>query len=300
MNLKQLEAFRTVMEVGTITRAGEVLHISQPAVSRLIGNLEHNIGYLLFDRRRGRLTPSAEGKALYQEVRKAFIGVSQIAETAKAIGNLETGRLSILAIPVLGHNLLPRAISKFRYEYPGISVSLEVIQSSATVVEWIASQRYDLGMTVQPIDDPNVRIQTFSQREARCVLPEGHSLQDKEELHASDLEGMDFISLQEGTLFRFRVDEIFNTLGISRNLVIQASTRHAVCELVAEGNGVAIVGPLFNSDRQDQRLVYKPFRPVITQAHSLIFPTFTPTSLATQRFVDIVSEMFDQEFNPAS
>ena len=66
MKIRQLEAFRAVMVWQTVTRAAEALHVSQPAVTRLIADLEESVGFQLFSRIRGRLHPTAEGEALYE------------------------------------------------------------------------------------------------------------------------------------------------------------------------------------------------------------------------------------------
>ncbi|MFV2069476.1 MAG: LysR substrate-binding domain-containing protein, partial [Pirellulales bacterium] len=179
INLRQVEAFRAVMVAGTVTHGGRMLHISQPAVSRLIADLERRIGFKLFDRRRGRLVATAEGKSLYREVRKAFVGLEQIAVAADAIGGLQRGRLNIVVIPVLAHNLLPPIIAEFQRDYPDISIDLEVIHTSAVVVDWIATQQYDLGLTVTPVEDAAVTTRPFSRQQVLCVLPAGHPLAEK-------------------------------------------------------------------------------------------------------------------------
>ena len=85
MNLRQLEAFRAVILGQTVTRAAEMLCISQPAATRLIASLEEDIGFSLFDRIKGRLQPTPEAMTLYQEVQRSLLGVERIARTAQDI-----------------------------------------------------------------------------------------------------------------------------------------------------------------------------------------------------------------------
>src|SRR3546814_2484088 len=77
MNFRQIEAFRTVIACGTTTRAAEILRISQPAISRLLADLERTTKLKLFDRGKGRIRPTAEGLAFYDEVQRAFIGLER-------------------------------------------------------------------------------------------------------------------------------------------------------------------------------------------------------------------------------
>ena len=87
-----------VMETGSVTQAGKLLYISQPAVSRLIADLEEHVNFQLFDRRKKRLIPTVEAKLLYDEVEKAFIGLSSIEDTAQSILELKRGHLRLIAI----------------------------------------------------------------------------------------------------------------------------------------------------------------------------------------------------------
>ena len=77
LTFRQIEAFRALVEGGTVTRAAELLHISQPAVSKQLANLEEDCGVALFDRTKGRLVLTDAGIRLYDEVSKIFVGVNQ-------------------------------------------------------------------------------------------------------------------------------------------------------------------------------------------------------------------------------
>ncbi len=87
---RNLEAFRIVCETGSVTRAAERLHLSQPAVSQLIGRLERSFGLRLFDRGLGRrLEPTAQARALYLDVCRALEAMARLEATASVLG---TGR----------------------------------------------------------------------------------------------------------------------------------------------------------------------------------------------------------------
>ena len=86
LTLRQIDAFRAVMLTGTATEAAQVLGISQPAISRLVSDLEQEIGFKLFDRVGRRVVPTAEAQILIEEVKRALTGLDQIRETASEIG----------------------------------------------------------------------------------------------------------------------------------------------------------------------------------------------------------------------
>ena len=85
MKLRQLEAFRAVMLCATVTRASEMLHISQPATTRLLADLEISLGFALFKREKKRLHPTAEAQALFEEVQRSLLGMDRIARAADEI-----------------------------------------------------------------------------------------------------------------------------------------------------------------------------------------------------------------------
>ena len=140
INHRQLEAFRTVMEAGSVTAAAERLLVTQPAVSRLIQDLESAIGVSLFERLRGRLSPTVEAQVLYEEVQRSFIGLDKILRTAEDIRTFGAGTLRIAAMPAMALGFLPEVIGRFSDQHRNVNVSLQ-IRSSTKVMEWIASQQ---------------------------------------------------------------------------------------------------------------------------------------------------------------
>ena len=109
VNLRQLEAFSAVMKSGSITQAAQAMHLSQPAVSKLIADLEHQIGFKLFARSKGsHLTPTPEAGYFFHEVERSFIGVNALKRLARDISNLGTGQVQIASANIA------RSIPAFR------------------------------------------------------------------------------------------------------------------------------------------------------------------------------------------
>ena len=98
--MRQIEAFKAVIETGTVSRAAEVLNMSQPAASKLLTNLEADIGLTLFERRRGLLVPNERGVRFYQEIDRIFSGLNQINRAVDSLRREEQGQLVIGCLPV--------------------------------------------------------------------------------------------------------------------------------------------------------------------------------------------------------
>jgi DNA-binding transcriptional LysR family regulator len=201
-----------------------------------------------------------------------------------------------VAIPILAHGFLPSVIGEFLKDYPDVSIVLETVQSSPTVVDWVASRQYDVGLAVVPVEHPAITVRPFSRRRALCVLPGGHPLGGKPAIRAADLERQNFISFQRASVFQFRVDEAFEKAGVRPRPRVEASTRQAACDLVAAGVGVAVVGPIFTIEKTDRRLLFRPFEPPIYLEHGMLFPAFNPMSLVTERFAKLVVDYTERHF----
>lgn len=287
MNLRQVEAFQAIMITGSVTQAARALFVSQPAVSRLIADLERGIGFKLFERKSRKLIATEEGRALYQEVQRAFVGLGQIEEAARAIRQFQIGQLRLITIPILASRILPEFMALFLRQYPGCSASLEV-RPSHRIPEWVVSQRCDLGISTLPFENPAITVQPLLRGDSVCILPEGHRLTDLSEIQASDLEGETFISYRQDSMSRFRIDEIFHKAGVTRVTTLEARTSDAICGLVAVGLGVAVIGPILPQFIRTEGVVFRPFRPNMNMELAVLRPTHRPVSIMAERFIAVI------------
>ncbi|MEH6825814.1 MAG: LysR substrate-binding domain-containing protein [Motiliproteus sp.] len=291
MNLRQIEAFRAVMVTGSATEAGKMLFISQPAISRLIADLEHRANLKLFVRKPNRLEPTPEAQALYREVDRAFIGLEEISRTAEAIANKQHGSLRIVAMPVCVDSFLPPLISEFSKQHPHVSIELESAPR-IQALDLVRSQRLDLGIvSLTRREDVGLQVARFCQQQAVCVLPASHRLADKAAINVQDLAHEPVISLSRGSPFRARFDEIFARAGITPTITIETRTQRTIYELVQRGAGVAILDPLV-TDSLDSEVVIKPFVPEVTWDYAVVQPDSAPTSLITQSFITLLMAHF--------
>ena len=284
MNVRQIEAFRAVIETGSVTRAADAMGISQPAVSKLLAALARECGFDLFRRRGNRISPTAEAMALAGEVERVFVGVESVSRFAVDIRDLRAGQLSIAAFPAISARVLPPIITAFRTRHPAVAVSL-VSRSSRPLVDWIAGQRADIGIGLMKAETPNVVYENLGSFAAVCVCHPKHPLAKKRVIHAADLAGENFIELGAEDRSRFRVDEAFEGLGIRRNLVIEAQQSEAACAFAAAGAGVSVVEPFSADGFRPHELAVRPFRPTVLFEMWLIVPTLRPRSRMADAFV---------------
>jgi DNA-binding transcriptional LysR family regulator len=295
MNLKQIEAFRSVMRLGSMTAAAEVLYTSQPNVSRLISQLELSTGLTLFKRAGVRLIPTQEGQAFFQEVERAYVGMDSLKLSAKNIRNLGTGRLRVAAVPSTGLSVIPKVLKTFTESRPELTVSLHV-NSSPTVEQWVKSQFCDIGIVVHPGDVSSQQIELLAIIPAVCVLPAAHRLADREHITFSDLEGETFVSLCHGDGTRSLVDGLFEQAGVERVMAVEAQYSAINCEMAALGMGVTLAHPQVASDYAHRDIVIRPFRPDILFPTYVIWPQAHARTRLAEEFVETLKAFYQSTF----
>lgn len=117
---RHVEVFRALMIAGSVTRAAELLHTSQPTVSRELARMEHSIGFPLFERIRGRLRPTMQALALYDEVRQSYAGLERVASAAARLRAYSDGQLAVIALPAFS---IPCCQARFAASMPDIPAS---------------------------------------------------------------------------------------------------------------------------------------------------------------------------------
>ncbi len=261
-NIRQIEAFRAVITLGSMTRAAELLGISQPAVSRLMLDFQDAVGFRLFRRQRGGTEPTEDARRLFLQVEKLFVGLEELNQEVHAIRSLTRGSLTIAAMGLYANGILPELIARFREAHPGILIRLDS-QPQERIPEWVASRRADIGVATLPIPNSTLAVRAIVTRPALCVVPAAHPFAARAAIRAEDLADAPFVSFPRGTPFRFETDMLFDRAGIDRQMLTEATTHEAVCNLVAAGLGMSLVSPFSPHLRRDPALAFRPFLPAV-------------------------------------
>lgn len=284
LNFRQLEAFHAVMISGSASRAAELLQVSQPAVSRALADLEHEVGFALFDRVRGRLVPTPEGQLLFADVGANFAGLDRLRSSAARIRDFGSGTIRIASLAALGSTRVPRAIRRFRDAHPGIAITLH-IASSAAVRELVASGQFGIGLAADEVDLSGVDHRVFGSFRAVCVLPPGHALAKRPVVRPEDLNGIPFVALAPEDRARARMDRAFDDAGVRPDIVVETPNSATVCALALEGVGIGLVNPVAADGFAERGLLFRPFEPEIYFKAHLLFRPDTQRALLVKAFV---------------
>lgn len=296
LNQRQLEAFRKVMSTGSMTLAAELLKISQPAVSRLIKDLETEISFRLFRREGNRLIPGEEARRLFHEVERFYQGMESIERVAYDLKAARVGNLRIAAISALGLDFISEGIRQFLQAHPQVSISLDVCPSQ-DVLELVTANQVDIGyIGFMGIEYPGVDIFQQPDVAAVCVLPRGHPLAKKKAIHITDLHEQPLISLHSNSPLRLRVEMALESSGVKCSSVMETTFAHSACSLVASGLGITIADPFTAAHLHDPRIVCRPIIPMIPYTFSMVLPSHQSRSKVVSDFISTMKKLFDANF----
>jgi DNA-binding transcriptional LysR family regulator len=290
MKLAYLQAFRAVMEAGTVTAAGERLARTQPQVSRLIFELERELGLRLFSRTKGRLLPTREGRDFYAQALKVLNGIDDIPAAVRKIRAQSEVHLNLACQSYIAQALLPDSIARFLQIEPRFTFSVE-IRSRDEMGRWLAAVPYDLAIVALPINhDLLIRSDAFAIARVVAVLPREHRLASRRIIDAHELAKEPFIALSPSTLLRKEIDRMFFELGEQLNIRGEASAGMATCQLVARGLGVTLADPLEARYVSSDHVVVRELKPELSYKYGFLRSTTTPASELNLRFAQCVAE----------
>jgi DNA-binding transcriptional LysR family regulator len=285
--IRQLEAFKAVMAMGSVSRAAELLCVSQPAVSQLINQLELYCGFPLFERKGKRLHHTREAEALLVEVEAMFASVNRVARVATALRDQKWGALTIGAFPAIARRDLPKIVADYARQRPNVVFHLQSM-ISRNLIDAVASRQLDFGISFIPGDRDEIESIPLKNLRAVCILPVGHPLADKEIINARDIAGEPFISLGPQDQSRMLIDKIFDDLQLPRKMQIETGQSETACTFVALGAGVSVVDPISAAGCGDGILLVRQFEPVITFNVWLIRPRMTVKSGIIDHFIEFL------------
>lgn len=288
-SLRQIEAFRAIVETGTVRAAAEMLYISQPAASKLLSTLEEDIGLNLFDRNSGRLVLTKRGMRLYEEVDRVFSGVDQISRAVDLIRREERDRLQIGLMPGLSGRFVANVVSRFLEKHPGVHVSVEA-RDSQFLADRLISRQLDVGILTTIPDPTHVAVESLCDEPFWCILPLGHQKARLELLRAEDLVDENLVAFAPDSFTQRRINSALAKQGVRLASVIEANTAASMCEFVAAGLGVAVVHPLTVEQAQG-RVLFRPFTPEISNALMICRPQMVRHSELTTSFISLAKQV---------
>ncbi|MCL4746028.1 MAG: LysR family transcriptional regulator [Burkholderiaceae bacterium] len=284
MKIRYIEAFRAMMECGTVSAAARALRISQPAMTKLIAQLQAELDLVLFAQQGGRLAPTAEAHALAGSMNRAWRGVMELKEAAEDVRDMRSGRLTIAAFPSFAQAVMPGFIAQFVAAAPRSTIALHS-QPSLRVIDWTADGQADLGIAAVLAPRPGVHVEPLGKLSAVCALPVNHRLAQRDVIHARDLRDEAFISLADVDRSRSRIEAAFEPDAVERDIRLTTPQSTLALALVANGVGASVIDDAAASLADPAKVAIRRFVPAVSFDIYLYHPANREPSQLYERFV---------------
>lgn len=239
ISLRQLRIFEAVAHNHSYTRAAEELHLSQPAVSMQVRQLEDAVGLPLFERLGKQIVTTAAGRELYQYSRAINRSLSEMEEVMESLKGINRGSLQIAVASTVNY-FAPRLLAVFHKRYPGIGLRLDVTNREM-LVQMLDSNSVDLVLMGVPPKNVDVESEAFMDNPLVVIAPPDHPLASRRQIPIERLAEETFVMREAGSGTRQTMERFFSERGLSIRHGMQMTRNEAVKQAVRSGLGLSVV-----------------------------------------------------------
>ncbi|HVO90527.1 MAG TPA: LysR family transcriptional regulator [Casimicrobiaceae bacterium] len=214
VDMRQLRAFSAIGRLASFTKAAAALHTTQPALSAQIRHLEDALDLKLFDRSTRAVTLTQAGRDLLPVVDRVLADVSAVIAQARDVAHMNTGRVSVAALPSVSSTLLPQAMAELKARHPGVTVVLKDALAER-IVAMVRGGAVDFGLTGEPGADAQLEFTPLATDHMVIVMPRGHPFSRMRRLRLDDLLDAPLILMDRDSSVRRIVDGAYAAAGIA-------------------------------------------------------------------------------------
>jgi LysR family transcriptional regulator, low CO2-responsive transcriptional regulator len=240
MNLNQLRSFFLAAREKSITKAAQSLYVTQPAVTMQIKSLESDLDLKLFTRYGKGFELTDAGSVLFGYAERIFEIVEEMEYVLKGHADLSHGSLVIGTTRSFARHLMPRLLSKFQEQYPGVKVYLKV-GSSTKIAEGVLSYEYHLGVIGRIPFRSKLSAVPYSREEFCLVVPTNHPFAKKESVGFSDLADEPIIIREDGSGSKYAILSMLSFHGVKPPVLLEAESVEFIKEYVIQGRGISFL-----------------------------------------------------------
>lgn len=275
-------ALQKIVEVGSFTKAAELLGYTQPALSQMITSLEREMGIKLLYRSSHRVCLTIEGKRLFPSIQNTVSHYLAMQEIAKEIRGLDAGVIRIGTLSSISCHWLPPLILEFKKKYPHVEFVLHQGDNNS-IPEWVRTSEVDFGF---------VNISVYSGQavflkkgEYRAIVPANHPLARQAVVTLEDLAAEPFLVIEEGSLSRPL--EAFRQQGLEPRVSMRVHDDYSILSMVEHGLGVSIL-PELVTRKTNYHVAIRPLSPAMTRNIGFIAKKKNELPVASQYFIDFL------------
>src|SRR5512140_637881 len=238
-NLRQFQAFVTVARLGSFTRAAKHLHLSQPALTVQIRQLEEAMGARLFDRSTRVVMLTPIGRELAPTLGRVLHEIDAVMVNTKELASHVKGTVTIGALPSISSKLIPSTIAEFQKQYPGIVTRLRDVLAHR-IVRLVKEEEVDFGIGTLRMPDPDIQFTPLLTDHLGVIFPAGHPVERRRTITLKSLSAFPLILMDPETSVRDLVDHAFESLGEVAVPAFETVYPSTALALVKAGLGLTI------------------------------------------------------------
>jgi DNA-binding transcriptional LysR family regulator len=240
---RRLQVFHTVARLLSFTKAAETLHMTQPAVTFQVRQLEEHFNTRLFDRTHNRISLTEAGGLVYDYADRIFELYSEMENSVREMTGEISGSLTIGASTTIAEYMLPALLGDFKDRYPDVAIHLKVSNTEG-IVSMVESNAIDLGVVEAPVSNKNLVVEPCRDDHLVAIVPPSHPLFRRTSVRFQELLEFPFICREEGSGTREVINEYMGRMeGCAAGLKIamELGSPEAVKGAVEAGMGVSVV-----------------------------------------------------------
>ena len=279
MTLQQFEVFVKVVETGSFTKAGELLALTQSAISHIISALEIELGFTLLYRNRTGVSITNEGQKIFQHALDILNKAELLKQEAAAILGIESGTLKIGCFPSISAKILPDIILSYQKKFP--KIDLQIFEGSYSEIEsWVSTGVIDLGFSA--ISPESLDFIPLFQDDMVVIVSEDHPFSLNEEISINEMESQSFIMPKSGCDIQLK--QLFKENKVSPNVKFELEDNNTILAMVSRGLGISIM-PEILLDFKSLPLNTIKLLPRISRTVGILLKSYKTASPASLSFI---------------
>ncbi len=273
---RRLQVFATVARLLSFTKAAEALHMTQPAVTFQIRQLEEHFNTRLFDRTHNRITLTEAGELVKTHADRIMARYNEMDNDVRTLTGEVQGPLVVGASTTIGEYFIPRIAGAYQSSFPGVQVRLHIANTNG-VIQMVENNEIDVGIVEGPVNNKSLITEVIWDDELVMICPVDHALAQKKSVAIGELLEYPFISREEGSGTREVMENYIAGLGrggeaAGLNIIMEFGSPESIKSAVSAGLGIAIL----SIATMEKELILKslravPLDPPIRRPFSLVY-----------------------------
>ncbi|MGO0061830.1 LysR family transcriptional regulator [Brevibacillus fluminis] len=294
MDIRELQYVMELSRLRSFTKAAEALHITQPTLSKMIRNLEEELGLVLFSRIGKKIECTDAGRVVVAHAQTILDSFQSLTRELDDLTTFTKGTIRIGLPPMVGASFFPTVMSQFRAKYPGLDIHM-VEEGSKKLEAEIESGRLDMAVVQMPVNDELFDSHVLIKENLRLIVHPTHPLAQRDAVTLAELADESFVFFSKSFTLHDRIIEECNRVGFTPHVLYESSHWDFIQEMVAVNLGVAFLPETICRSLQPNRVQSVTLvKPAIPWHLAMIWRKNTYLSLAAREWIRFTQSLFGE------